>query len=106
MYFTLKSENFLLEYINERITVEYGDMLLILKAHNIDNFLLILENLYTGVVISDLCIDDLTIQYDDDESLFVNNDFVVEYKQMANFHTLLVQANLLRRNLLVPKKKE
>lgn len=101
MFFELTTDNIYLEYINDIITVEYKDTFFKVAGHEISNIANILANMKLNVFIDTLIIDNIKIAQDQN-GLYINNDFFIEDKDLNNLIYIIVQANSMRSTLLRP----
>ncbi|MCP3899154.1 MAG: hypothetical protein GY707_05520 [Desulfobacteraceae bacterium] len=103
MYWVLSVKYLELEYLDEVITVTYmDDMYFKLSGYEINNFVIIILNLFPDIQIDHFIMDKLQIQFDDDENLLVGDDFVLDSKYLDDLITLFKQSEAYRNALVRP----
>lgn len=90
--------------MNETIYIEHFGMSIYLNtSYDISNFNTIISSLYTGIMIDYLDVGNLIISYDESETLFVGEEFFIEWDELPNLISLFNQSEALRLKFMLPK---
>ena len=105
MYFELECNGIDLEYMDENVTIYNNKTKAIIHGYNINNLVVILTNLFPGVLIRNIVMDDVVIKQTIN-NITINNSLIINESKIDNLITIIRQAANLRAMLVRPKKPD